>query len=167
MSDRTDTSCNDECVNAIRDAREYMRRFDEFARTEGSTGLGKLQTAWTHMEALVNAAESLAADAAETASLREETQTLREAAKVCGQVIREASASHGRLSFLWCRSVRRAWRYRAERGAAVADRNRLAEAAHDLNEYASNKAGYWQHPLTEKARAHFAALAGREGGDCG
>lgn len=50
-----------------------------------------------------------------------------------------------------------------ERDAAVADRDRLAEAAHDLNEYASNKAGYWQHPLTEKARRVLAEVAAQEG----
>lgn len=33
------------------------------------------------------------------------------------------------------------------------ERERLTEALRELDEFASNKAGYWQHPLTAKARA--------------
>jgi len=40
------------------------------------------------------------------------------------------------------------------------ERERLTDALRDLDEFASNKAGYWQHPLTVKARASLAAVEG-------
>jgi hypothetical protein len=94
---------------------------------------------------------ALSADAAETQKLREHAEKM------------EATARWEHHEREVVRSY--ADHVEAERDAAVADRDRLAEAAHDLNEYASNKAGYWQHPLTEKVRAYFAALAEREGSD--
>lgn len=134
---------------------------------------------------------SLAADAAETQTLREQVEEwkgrYREEHEKKHRIWQACTNDMFRVLDLRRRTIQRAWRYRAERDemskqldwhidkvrsllnieaerdAAVADRDRLAEAAHDLNEYASNKAVYWQHPLTEKVRAYFDALAGREG----
>jgi len=88
---------------------------------------------------------SLAADAAEAASLREETQTLRE--QLHWQVQTEA-------------------RLEAERDAAVADRDRLTEALDLIGHgWDGDEFNDPADLVEEYASIALAALAGREGSD--
>ena len=117
-----------------------------------------------------DALASLAADAAETASLREETQTLREELEALSTLA--PLGHHEMADFVmlprrrWRLNVRRAWRYRAERDAAVADRDRLAKALDLIGHgWDGDEFNDPADLVEEYASIARAALAGREGSD--